>query len=1007
MRKLILILFTLISVSAFGQTQISGSRIKDGTITTPKLSSGSVTQDKLSSDALRPADGGTLSNYELTFGPQYRKKYSLTVSADIALILAESGNTADSYIFIETVPDGIHTLSFPTNWKYKNDVRFEPTKTQRLELYYTGTTVYIEIFNDEVIVISELILATIPGGTDDVTLAFSDAVNITTAGWTVTASGGAVTVSSVVSGNGSVTVVFDLSRNITAGEDMTISYNPSTGNTTSLTGNEIAAITNLIVDTGEGAEPENVVTVGPSGRDYTTIQEGSNAAVAGQTVLIDGGTYRETIIGKSGVTYKNRSGETVIISGLEPASGGWTAHDLTGGKSIYKKTVTLPVNGFQANLTSNTTIVANQVFKDGEMQIQARYPNITSLADMIDRSKFRNFSQATIGQTSITDTGLPNGTFTGAYVWMTGWFISESRPITSHTTNSKTFRYSSVQQSQQFRHWYYIVNDLELLDAAMEWHYEGGVLYFWQTGGGSPTGVEFKARNWGFDLRGKDNVQIIGLTFIGCEPATGDTESDNNIIDNIRAKYTNHAFLTSSSDYNSFNAKQTGIKLIGLNNTIKNSEFQYVSCQGIWAGEGAVIDNNLFTDHGWEGNYAAFVTPWGSSAGNITITNNTAYNLGRSAVDYGRGTHLNIEIGYNHFHTFSKITSDVGALYGCCGVNITGTEIHHNWIHDNMVAQDWRLKNNGVDWYDGTHVNLYFDQGSGTSTIHHNVLWNGSVADYYSEITHNNANPRLQNIYNNTFASTAGREAYLCKPTTPSDVQRNNIYRHDLNINWQYPTSNDNPNQPGDVANSLFKASNPLFVGSGDDGLAFRLQSGSPARSIGMVIAGITDDDDSSPDAGAYVFGGEEWVAGYGEAAAPDEFVYIEDNNTTFTTYSAGKTTFSNPLFSGGTASFFNTVDEYVTINITGTGFEWYAEKYNHAARVEVKIDGVTQDCDTGTGGTQNCDLYQNTTTNNSTKIFEATGLSAGAHTIQLKIIDKNASSTGYFLNHDLIKVTP
>lgn len=1001
--KLIIFLLAL-SFSGFGQA-IGTNQVKDGAITPIKLSAG----------VGRPVNMGVLPSPILTFD-QIWKSFTTDVTTDVALSVAGSGNIAHSKITIIATGDGSHVVTFPSDWIVDDGDVYDPTTVNEIEIDYRGSHTTVNILQTTAITLSTLTSAVVVGGTDDITLTFSAAVTITTAGWSVTASGGAATVSSVVSGSGTAIVVFDLSRNITAGETMSISYNPSTGNTVSLTGNELAVISNFTVDTGDGAIPTNAIFVdddavddvaaGTIGDPFKTGQAGNNAAVAGQTVLFRAGTYRETIVPKDGVTNQNYSSEVAIISGLNEAGNtGWTVHS----GSIYKKTITLPVTGFASTISSNTTLLANQIFKDGVMQFQARWPNITALADLLDRDKFRHHtSVSSWGQTSITDAGLPDVDITGGSVFITGWFIAQTRTITS-SNGSSTIGYAATDQNSKFRRWYYVTNDLDLLDAEKEWHYQGGVLYFRQTGGGSPTGVEYKARNWGFDLRGKSNVQIVGLTFKGCEPATGDVNSHNNVIDNVRATYMNHAFMQVDPDqiYNS--PKQNGIKFLGNNNTVKNSEFQYAASQVIWAGPGTIVENNLCSDISYEGNYGAFVTPY-PGAGNIKILRNTVSRVGRSVIDFGYvegDNHNNMEIAYNDFHTYLMLSNDGGCLYAARGIRLTGTRIHHNWLHDNVIGLDWDGAQGAAD-YDGIHVNLYFDQGTGPTTVDHNVFWNGGVADYYSQVI-----STTQNIYNNTFAHDGRRESYIVAQTTPNDVVRNNIFTNTVNINWT--------SSRGDVAYSLvptthtaFNSNNnvlsnsPLFVGPLETGLGYLLQSGSPARNTGTVIAGITDDDDGTPDMGAYKFAdnADPWTAGYG-AVTPTESLLLEDNNATFTTYSAGKVTFSNAAFSGGTASFFNTMNATVTINMTGTAFEWWAEKYVTAPIVSVKVDGVTQDCDAGTGGVQNCDLYQNTTTNNSQLIFSKTGMSAGAHTIVIEIVGANGSSTGTVLNHDVISTTP
>ena len=784
MKKLFYILFTFLSISGFAQTKVGPNQIQDGAITAPKIQTGAVTQIKLAPDALRPVASGTLSDFALVFGPEYRKKYTLAITSDVSLTLAETTQTADSYIFIETIPDGSHTLSFPSTWKYKNDNRFDPTQTQRIELYFTGSLVYVEIFNSDDIVIATLLSAIMDEGTDDLTLSFSSGVNITTAGWSATASGGAVTVSAVTSGSGTPTIIFDLSRNITSGETMTISYNPSTGATTSLTGNEIAVISNQIVDTGEGALPENVVTVDDSGgKDYTTIQAASNAATAGQTVLVYSGTYRETVIAKTGVTYQAAAGETPIISGLETADGGWTVHS----GNIYKKTIS--INGgnlFIDNNNTNTTLHAIQIFKDGEMQHLARWPNVATMDDLFDRTKLRQRNSTSNWQSNtITDSGIPNisGGWTGGTVWITGWYAAHTHTISSHSGTTINFQPSFGDL--RFHQYYYLTGKLGALDQAKEWHYESGVLYFWQTGGGSPTGVEYKARNWGFDVRGKTSVTIKGLTFIGCDPIQADVNSNNTTVDGIRATYTNHAFLLTGGGDLYTNARRTGLQIIGASSVLKNSEIKYSASQMVWLGQNCRMENNLIEYGNYEGNYGAGVNFWNPNrASNQVVTRNTLRKFGRSAVDFseheghfGVGTqeHRNMDISYNDISESLMLSADGGQFYGSVYTDLTGTRVHHNLIH-NSHAQHTPT----AAYVVGVAAAFYLDQACGPVLFDHNVTWANNAAGFH---TQQNGAPKRHAgkswVINNTFAEIVddhnNQQSYLTITTDTYDYQRNNI----------------------------------------------------------------------------------------------------------------------------------------------------------------------------------------------------------------------------------------
>lgn len=398
---------------------------------------------------------------------------------------------------------------------------------------------------------------------------------------------------------------------------------------------------------GSGASDNNP---GTPTQPFATIQKAASVAVAGDIVTIRSGIYRETIVptnsGTPGnpIIYQPEPGAVVTISGLNTADGGWSIHS----GNIYKKSITLPVNGYNATTTNNTTLLANQVFKDGVMMFEARWPDLNKLDDLLDRTKVRSIP-STPTSTTIVDSGIPNipGGWVGATIWVNGWYMTQTGKITSHS--GSTISFTPGQGDAKKRRFYYLTGKLGALTQEKEWHYESGTLYFWQPGGGSPTGVEYKARNYGFDLTNRSSITIQGLQFFGCTPMHGNTASTNITIDNIRAKYLNHAVAQVLSDVIYGNPKQTGIKLIGANSIIKNSELQYAASQAIWLGENCTADNNLIRDISYEGNYGAGVTFWENTA-NQTVTNNTIYRLGRSAVDFGytnHGSHLNVEIGYN------------------------------------------------------------------------------------------------------------------------------------------------------------------------------------------------------------------------------------------------------------------------------------------------------------------------------------------------------------------------
>lgn len=361
---------------------------------------------------------------------------------------------------------------------------------------------------------------------------------------------------------------------------------------------------------------------------------------------------------------------------------------------------------------------------------------------------------------------------------------------------------------------------------------------------------------------------------------------------------------------------------------------------------------------------------------------------------------------------------DGGATYGARGIDLTGLVIHHNWIYNNAVGDKWNTPGAAIppeDWY-GAHAGIYFDQGAGPATVHHNVLWDGSTLDLFMQPLYG----RITKWYNNTLASDMPRTkwTYATWYTVPGDIMRNNIAVGYININHGAGL--------GDLRNNLLSTENsnnsanntinnsPVFVGPTTVGVTngenFAIQTSSPAKDIGVAIAGITDGYvGAAPDAGAYEFGATNWIPGYVAGAGENEPYIIDGPDMTFPvgawTHASGQTYTLSPTF---TISYSSTANaEVENLSFSGTEIKLYSEKFNTHGIVEVKIDGVRVDCDPGTGGIQDCDLYEATTVNNSQLIGTWT-VAPGTHTYEQKLVGQNPSGTAPALNMiDYLLVTP
>lgn len=751
------------------------------------------------------------------------------------------------------------------------------------------------------------------------------------------------------------------------------------------------------------------------------MQAAMLAAGPGDVIGMMSGTYRNTYTptnsGTVGlpITIEPVVGQTPIVSGFnEIGTTGWTVHS----GNIYKKTITLPVNGFNTSTTrvfgvnnNNTTIYANQILRNDEMMFEARWPKIGSIADLMTWTKYRQLSYPTFAPTSLTDATLPlTSGLVGATIVSNGWFQTEARTITSHS--GSTIGYGSIWGATGTSRWprkaYYVTGKLALLTQAKEWHYENGTLYMWQDGGGTPSGtLEYKARNWGFNLRGKSHIVIKGLTFRGCDPVVMNTSDTNITIDRTKAKYNNHYVRHDVGDWPGFGmSRMFGTKLIGSNCKFTNNEWEVMG-NGVWLGENALAHNNLMHDIGYVGNWAQPFSLW-DEYNNQTLTYNTIYNCGRSCIDFGfnvsggedgQGNSQNVTIAYNNMYNYGMISADVGATYAWGQRVTTGLNYHHNWIHDCLSRV--------VIGEGGTTAGIYFDQATGGGRIHHNLVWNVPNADMYHEVTneHRTTNTRFD-IYNNVFYSANGIEpgadsSYRTYITSPLERQRSNIYNRKIVINWA-------AGYVGDTTNSVLPGTNPQFTGTSlasQQGLYFQIGASSPARGIGLAsftgnTGAITD---GSSDAGAYPYGDPDpWVPGYtaivDNPETPTEF-YI-DNVSTANVYTGVWTHVNNASWTqehiNKTISFSYEVGATLITSFTGNKVEWWTEKRINHGIVAVSVDG---------GAETMVDLYEDRTDNVSQMVFSAI-VPLGNHTIKLRLTaTPNPSATENNAMHDAFKI--
>ncbi len=377
---------------------------------------------------------------------------------------------------------------------------------------------------------------------------------------------------------------------------------------------------------------------------------------------------------------------------------------------------------------------------------------------------------------------------------------------------------------------YYLMGKLAALDFPGEWYYDkaAGQLYLRTTGSDDPAGhtIEYKARNLAFDLYNKSSIVVRGVKLFAASIDT--TDGSGNLIDGINAKYVTDYYLSPGLT--------SGICLCGTNDTMKNSEIAYSS--------GSLVtlqkDNNkLINNLVHDATYGGFVF---NSAIEVLgrghlVSNNTGYHAGRSLIG---GEFFASVIQYNDFHHANYFAHDTAMLYTAHN-DLGNSEIHHNWLHDNV------FRSNGEGTWTG---GVYLDESSANALIYNNVTWNlgfvGVAVNHLSNFVH---------VYNNTTYDFSGIR--VSEPGYGLDAYgdriQNNIATQELGTG---------ATSIGAVFSNNFASGDPQYVDPTRDD--FHLRGGSPAKDAGTPVRGITEGfQGTAPDIGAYESGGADWTAGH------------------------------------------------------------------------------------------------------------------------------------------------
>jgi hypothetical protein len=571
----------------------------------------------------------------------------------------------------------------------------------------------------------------------------------------------------------------------------------------------------------------SVTNPGTSALPFRNIQQCAQAMTAGDTCVINSGTYRETITpansGSSGqpIKFQAAPGATVVVSGTEAISG-WTLHS----GNIYVANISWDLeHNNQLFVKSGTTVTPLW---------EARWPNINeyTLPELQDGMAYADSGTST----SIVDSDLtqPGNFWNGATIWEKGGdgYQGQTSIVTGYNSTTRTLTYLPIVGDQPYLTpelgtRYYLSGVLGALDMAKEWYVDWAAqkVYLWAPAGGVPSNVEIKKRLHAFNLNNKSFIHLTGIQIFGANIPM--SNSNNNVLDGVKVEY---PYFSNETHGTTVEHQLTGgINIVGNHNEVKNSTIAYSSGTliNISGDNNRIVNNSIHN-----GSYLASYDPLVRLSSGISnlISHNEIRDSGRYNIYWTRGS---AEIQYNDIYNGMWLSRD-GALIYSWGADMGNSEIHHNLIHDSQ----------GEDM----SVGLYFDNFTTNVVAHHNVIYKNDVGIQL------NTPGNFKLIYNNTVVNNEKSIGYWGSAPYKEELYGTRVYNNIFT-------------DSAELTADTVRGYNTLS----DDGINFvnaathnyRLNAGSTAIHMGAVIPGITDGYiGDAPDAGAYEYGGTDWTAG-------------------------------------------------------------------------------------------------------------------------------------------------
>jgi hypothetical protein len=232
-----------------------------------------------------------------------------------------------------------------------------------------------------------------------------------------------------------------------------------------------------------------------------TLQAAASKLKPGDICWVRAGTYMETFR----PTQSGTTAAPILLSAYGDELVTISGADIISGWSVFKGDI------YKAPMTWTLGQGNEQIFAEGDMLIEARYPNGT-VDPLIPR--LTQVSATAAGVITSGDLSQADGFWVGA-TWH-GW-INES--WTAQGGIIKNSNPSAITLGSMTSPWFvgkgkgYITGSMAALDTVGEWFWKDSSLYLWSPRPGSPANLKVtaKARPWTIDLKGLSYITIKGI----------------------------------------------------------------------------------------------------------------------------------------------------------------------------------------------------------------------------------------------------------------------------------------------------------------------------------------------------------------------------------------------------------------------------------------------------------------------------------------------------------------